>query len=77
MGALPEDSPGIVAYPVSSIEGAEYKFMPSKNKYEITVDSGMSYVTVNIGRNVLKNSFADNDPKGFYQAVLSLTEADI
>lgn len=77
MGALPKDSPGIVAYPVNSILGAEHKYVNSKNKYEVYVNNGTTFITVNVGSNVLKNSFASNDPKGFYQAVLSLTEADI
>ena len=77
MGALPKDSPGIVAYPVTSITGVDAKFIRGKNKYEITVNSGTSYVTVNVGQNVLRSSYAANDPRGFYQAVLSLTETDI
>lgn len=75
MGSLPKDSPGIVAYPVTSITGAENKYV--RDKYEVFVKNGTSYVTVNIGSNVLKNSFAANDSKGFYQTILSLTEADI
>ena len=39
--------------------------------------SGATYVTVNVGSNVNKTSTGSNDPKGFYQAILSLTEADI
>lgn len=77
MGALPNQSPGIVAYPVNSILGAENKYISSKNKYEIYVNNGTTFLTVNVGSNVLKSSFSSNDPKGFYQAVLSLTEADI
>ena len=76
MGGVPKDSPGVVAYPVTSITGPKnMKFM--YNKYEVTVGSGTTDVTVNVGSNVLRSSFAANDPKGFYQAVLSLTEADI
>ena len=75
MGSLPKDSPGIVAYPVTSVTGAENKYV--RDKYEVFVKNGTSYVTVNIGSNVLKNSFAANDSKGFYQTILSLTEADI
>lgn len=77
VGSLPKDSPGVVAYPVTSITGADTRYLNNKNKYEVTVKGGTEFVTVNIGQNVLKNSFAGNDPKGFYQAVLSLTEADI
>lgn len=76
-GSNPKDSPGVVAYPVTSITGADARYLKNKNKYEVTAESGTSFVTVNVGQNVLKNSFAGNDPKGFYQAVLSLTEADI
>lgn len=77
MGAMPNDSPGVVAYPVTSVTGAKNKFIPGKNKYELYIKNGTTDVTVNVGSNVLKNSFGGNDPRGFYQAVLSLTEADI
>lgn len=77
VGSFPKDSPGVVAYPVTSITGADTRYLNNKNKYEVTVKGGTEFVTVNIGQNVLRNSFAGNDPKGFYQAVLSLTEADI
>ena len=77
MGALPKDSPGIVAYPVASITGAKHKFLSGEGKYEVYAETGTTFVTVNVGSNVLRSSFAGNDPKGFYQAVLSLTEADI
>ena len=76
-GGEPKDSPGIVAYPITNIDGAEHKFIKSKNKYEVYVGNGVTDVDVHIGANVLQNSFASNDPQGFYQAVLSLTEADI
>ena len=78
MGGIPKDSPGVVAYPVTSITGVEdKKYLSGKNKYELTVSPGVQYVSVNVGQNVLRSSFAANDPRGFYQAVLSLTEADI
>ena len=77
MGALPKDSPGIVAYPVLSVTGAKSKYLQGKGKYEVYAENGTTFVTVNVGSNVLRSSFAGNDPKGFYQAVLSLTEADI
>lgn len=77
MGGMPKDSPGIVAYPVTSVTGAKNKYVPSKNKYEVYVNNGTTDITVNVGSNVLRSSFAANDPRGFYQAVLSLTEADI
>lgn len=77
MGARPEDSPRVVAYPITSIDGANTRFVPEKEKYEVYVGNGETYVTVNVGSHVLRNSFASNDPKGFYQSVLSLTEVDI
>ena len=76
-GADPKDSPGVVAYPVISVLGAKNTYIKGKNKYEVYVENGTSYITVNVGSNVNKNSFGANDPKGFYQAILSLTEADI
>lgn len=77
IGALPKDSPGIVAYPVLNINGAQHKFINGKDKYEVYVNNGKTDITVNVGSNVLRSSFAANDPRGFYQAILSLTEADI
>lgn len=77
LGSLPKDSPGVVAYPITSITGAENRYLKNKNKYEVTAKNGTSFVTVNVGQYVLQNSFASNDPKGFYQAVLSLTEVDM
>lgn len=77
IGSMPKDSPGVVAYPVENIYGADHKFIRGKNKYEVYVNNGTTDITVNIGSNVLQNSFAANDPRGFYQAILSLTEADI
>ena len=76
-GGIPKDSPGVVAYPVINVSGAEHKYIPSKEKYEVYVNNGKTDVTVNVGSNVLRSSYAANDPKGFYQAILSLTEADI
>ena len=78
LGGAPNESPGVVAYPITSIQGAnKYTYVSNKNKYEMEVNGGISYVTVNVGQNVLKSSFAGNDPRGFYQAILSLTETDI
>ena len=77
MGSSPKDSPGVVAYPVTSVYGANHKYVPSKEKYEVYVNNGITDVTVNVGSNVLRSSYAANDPRGFYQATLSLTEADI
>lgn len=77
LGSLPKESPGVVAYPITSVTGADSRYLRDKNKYEVTASNGTSLVTVNVGQNVLQTSFAANDPRGFYQAVLSLTEADI
>ena len=76
IGSLPKDSPGIVAYPVTSVTGAEHRFVSGKEEYEVYVNNGITDITVNVGSNVLRNSFAANDPRGFYQATLSLTEAE-
>ena len=75
--SIPKDRPGVVAYPVISITGANHKYIPGKGKYEVYVGNGATDVTINVGSNVLQSSFAANDPRGFYQAVLSLTETDI
>jgi len=75
--AIPADSPGVVAYPIISVSGAENKFLPDINRYELSVPNGTTMIDVNVGANVLRNSFASNDRRGFYQAVLSLTETDI
>ena len=77
IGSMPKDSPGVVAYPVISVYGAEHRFIPGKNKYEVYIDNGITDITVNVGANVLRNSYSGNDPRGFYQAILSLTEADL
>ena len=39
--------------------------------------NGVTDISVNVGSNVLRNSFDKNDPRGFYQATLSLTESEI
>jgi len=75
-GNAPMDSPGVVAYPITSITGAKPRYLSGKEKYEMEVKNGTTYITVNIGQNVLRNSFATNDPKGPYQAILMLTESD-
>lgn len=77
LASNPKDSPGVVAYPITSILGTQTQYITSKQKYEVYVDNGTTFVTVNVGANVLKSSFGQNDPKGFYQATISLTEADI
>ena len=70
-------SPGVVAYPVTSIIGAKNEYMGAKGKYKIFIGNGTTDITVNVGSHVLKNSFDSNDAMGFYQATLSLTEFDI
>lgn len=70
-------SPGVVAYPITSIKGAEHKYNSQKQKYEVYAPKGSSEITVNVGTSILKDSFDKGDRKGFYQAILSLTEADI
>lgn len=77
LGSDPKSSPGVVAYPITSILGTQTQYIASKEKYEVYVDNGTTFVTVNVGTNVLKSSFGPNDPKGFYQATVSLTETDI
>ena len=75
--ANPNESPGVVAYPIASILGTKTKYVDNGSKYEVYVGNGTTDITVNIGSQVLRNTFGSNDPKGFYQATLSLTEADI
>ncbi|MCQ2740015.1 MAG: hypothetical protein MJ237_07300 [bacterium] len=77
MGGNPADSPGVVAYPINSVRGAENKYNSAKGKYEVFVENGITDISVDIGTNVLLDSFSSNDPKGYYQAILSLTETDI
>ena len=76
-GTHPNESPGVVAYPITSILGAKTKYIHNGGKYEVYVGNGKTDITVNIGSQVLRSSFGPNDPKGFYQATLLLTEADI
>ncbi len=77
MGTHPKLSPGVVAYPITSIIGAEAQYQHGQGKYKVFINNGRTDILVNIGSNVLKNSFDKNDPKGFYQATLSLTESEI
>ncbi len=77
MGSQPEYSPGVVAYPINSVIGAKNKYLRGVGKYAVYIENGVTNVTVNVGSNVLRTSFAKNDPNGFYQATLSLTESDI
>lgn len=77
MGSNPKNSPGVVAYPIISVIGAKNKYLRGEGKYAITIENGTTNLTVNVGPNVLRSSFASNDPNGFYQATLSLTESDI
>ena len=77
LGADPKSSPGIVAYPITSVRGGKAKYMRGRGKYELLAQNGTTEITVNVGTNVLRSSFAENDPNGFYQTTLELTEADI
>ena len=77
MGTDPKYSPGVVAYPVTSIFGAKNQYQKGQGKYKIFVENGTTDISVNVGSHVLRNSFDSNDPQGFYQATLSLTESDI
>lgn len=76
-GGFQNDSPGIVAYPVTSVAGAPHKYIGSKSKYEVYIKNGTTDISIDVGTNVLRSSFGSNDPRGFYQTVISLTEADI
>ena len=77
LGAVRNESPGIVAYPVTSILGAKHKYQHAIGGYELFVEGGVTDIVVNVGSNVLINSFDKNDPRGFYQATLTLTEHDM
>ena len=77
MGSHPKFSPGVVAYPISSIIGAKTQYQHGKGNYKVFIENGITNIQVNLGSHVLRNSFDKNDPKGFYQATLSLTETDI
>ena len=77
MGTHPKYSSGVVAYPVTSIIGAKNQYQHGEGKYKIYIENGTTDILVNIGSHVLRNSFDTNDPKGFYQATLSLTESEI
>ena len=77
LGAARKDSPGVVAYPITSIIGAEHMYKRAIRGYEVLVGNGVTDIAVNVGSNVLINSFDKNDPRGFYQATLTLTEADM
>lgn len=77
MGTDPKYSPGVVAYPITSIIGVKNQYQRNEGKYKIFINNGTTDISVNIGSHVLRNSFSSNDPQGFYQATLSLTESDI
>ena len=77
MGTDPKYSPGVVAYPVTSIMGAKNEYLRGQGKYKIYINNGTTDISVNVGSHVLRNSFDSNDPQGFYQATLSLTESEI
>ena len=77
LGSGSKSSPGVVAYPITSILGAKSEYQRNKGNYKVFIKNGTTDILVNVGSQVLKNSFDTNDPKGFYQATLSLTESDI
>lgn len=77
MGTHPKYSPGVVAYPVTSIMGAKSEYQRGQGKYKVFINNGTTNILVNVGSHVLRNSFDSNDPRGFYQATLSLTESEI
>ena len=77
LGTHPKFSPGVVAYPITSITGAKTRYQRGRENYEVYIKNGETDIQVNIGSHVLRNSFDKNDPKGFYQATLALTESDI
>lgn len=77
LGSHPKESPGVVAYPINSILGAKSQFDQGLGKYKIFIEAGITNIVVNIDSHVLRNSFDSNDPRGFYQATLSLTESDM
>ena len=76
-GGLPKDSPGVVAYPITSITGTKSEYSNGINRYKVHVNNGITDISVNLGTQVLRESFDRNDPRGFYQATLSLTESEI
>ena len=77
LGAEPKASPGIVAYPIVSVIGGNPKYLRGRGKYELSAPNGTTDISVTVGTNVLMSSFAENDPNGFYQTTLELTESDI
>ena len=56
---------------------SSHEVVETTTNYGFNVLNGTTDITVNIGSHVLKNSFDSNDPMGFYQATLSLTESEI
>ena len=76
-GSRAKESPGVVAYPITSIVGARTQYQYGKNNYKVFIENGITDILVNVGSHVLLNSFDKNDPRGFYQATLTLTEAEI
>lgn len=77
IGTHPKFSPGVVAYPITSIVGTKSRYLRGQGKYEVYINNGVTDISVNIGSYVLRNSFDKNDPKGFYQATLLLTESEV
>lgn len=76
-GSRAKESPGVVAYPITSIVGAKNQYQYGKNNYKIFIENGITDILVNVGSHVLPSSFDKNDPRGFYQATLTLTESEI
>ena len=77
MGTHPKYSSGVVAYPITSVFGAKSEYSGSINRYKVYVENGVTDISVNVGSNVLRTSFDKHDPRGFYQATLSLTESEL
>lgn len=71
------NNPNIVAYPIISIHGAEYKYNKSVDKYKILMNNEDINIKLNIGTIPLSTSWDKGDKKGIYQTTLYLTEGDI
>lgn len=69
------DGKNVIAYPITFINGAKYKYINSK--YEVYIENGIADLVVVVGTNPLFSSFTKNDTKGFYQTTLHLTETDL
>ena len=69
------DGKNVIAYPITFINGAKYKYI--NNKYEVYIENGVTDLVIIVGVNPLFSSFTKNDAKGFYQTTLHLTETDL